>query len=69
LFSLTWRGLFTVNLFLLTLRSTLTFTVMFWDSWEKMCNEKSGILVQPQLAPWSLQCARQHVLENHRVCD
>jgi hypothetical protein len=36
---LTWRGLFTVNLFLLTLWSTLTFTVMFW---EKMCEEKDG---------------------------
>jgi hypothetical protein len=39
-FFLTWRGLFTMNLFLLTLRSTLTFTVTFWDAWEKMCDEK-----------------------------
>jgi hypothetical protein len=32
---LTWRGLFTMNLFLLTLRSTLTFNVTFWDAWRK----------------------------------
>jgi hypothetical protein len=29
-----------VDLFLLTLWSTLTSTVMFWDTWEKICNEK-----------------------------
>jgi hypothetical protein len=40
LFFSVWRGLFTVNLFLLTLQSTLTFTVTFWDAWEKMCDEK-----------------------------
>jgi hypothetical protein len=37
---LMWRGLFIVNLFLLILWSTLTFTVTFWDAWEKMCEEK-----------------------------
>jgi hypothetical protein len=31
--------LFTVNLFLLTLLSTLAFTATFWDAWEKMCDE------------------------------
>jgi hypothetical protein len=31
-----WKGLFTVNSFLLTLWSTLTFTVTFWDTWGKM---------------------------------
>jgi hypothetical protein len=36
----TWRGLFTVNLFLLTLSSTLTFTVAFWDAWEKMWRKR-----------------------------
>jgi hypothetical protein len=36
LFFSTWRGLFTVSLFLLTLRWTL----MFWDAWEKMCDVK-----------------------------
>jgi hypothetical protein len=30
-----------VNLFLLTLRSTLTVTVTFWDAWEKMCDKKN----------------------------
>jgi hypothetical protein len=40
LFFSTWRGLFTVNLFLLTLRSTLIFTVTFWDAWEKLSDEK-----------------------------
>jgi hypothetical protein len=30
------KGIVTVNLFLLTLRSTLT----FWDAWEKMCDKK-----------------------------
>jgi hypothetical protein len=37
----TWRGLFTVNLFLLILWSTLTFTVTFWNTWEKMCDENN----------------------------
>jgi hypothetical protein len=37
---LTWRGSFTMNLFLLTLLSTLTLTVTFWDAWGKMCNER-----------------------------
>jgi hypothetical protein len=69
LFFLTWRGLFIVNLFLLTLRSTLTFTMTFWDAWEKMCDEKPGTLAQPRLAPSSRQCACPHVPENHRVCD
>jgi hypothetical protein len=32
--------LFTMNLFPLTLLSTLTFTVMFWGAWEKMCDKK-----------------------------
>jgi hypothetical protein len=36
----TWRTLFTMNLFLLPLQSILTFTVMFWDAWEKMCDKK-----------------------------
>jgi histone-lysine N-methyltransferase SETMAR len=36
---LTWRGLFNVNLFLLTLWSTQTFTGI-WYTWEKMCNKK-----------------------------
>jgi hypothetical protein len=42
LFFFTWRGLFTMNLCLLTLQSTLTFThtVMFRDAWEKVCDEK-----------------------------
>jgi hypothetical protein len=31
-----WKGLFNMNLFLVTLRSALTFNVMFWDAWEKM---------------------------------
>jgi hypothetical protein len=40
LFFSMWRGVFTIYLFLLTLQSTQTFTVMFRDAWEKMCNEK-----------------------------
>jgi hypothetical protein len=32
--------LFTSNLFLLMLLLTLTFTVMFWHAWEKICDEK-----------------------------
>jgi histone-lysine N-methyltransferase SETMAR len=39
-FFCTWRWLFTVNLFLLTLWSTWTFTVTFRDAWEKMCDKK-----------------------------
>jgi hypothetical protein len=39
LFFSTWRELFTMNSFLLTLLSTLTFTVMFQDASEKTCNE------------------------------
>jgi hypothetical protein len=47
-----WRELLTMNLFLLTLRSNLTFTVMFWDAWENMCvHEKTGTWMQPQPAP------------------
>jgi hypothetical protein len=34
-FFFTWRELFTTNLFLLTLRSTLTFPLKFWDAREK----------------------------------
>jgi hypothetical protein len=64
-----WRGLVTMNFFLLTLRSTLTFTVTFWDTWHKMCDEKTGTSVQPQLAPLSQQRACPHVPENNRVCD
>jgi hypothetical protein len=44
LFSSMWRGLFTVNLFLLTLRSILTFTVRFWDAWEKICEQNLELL-------------------------
>jgi hypothetical protein len=68
LFFSTWRSLFTMNLLLLTLQSTLTFKLTFWDSWEKMCSEKDGTLAQPQLAP-SRQHTRPHIPENHRVCD
>jgi hypothetical protein len=61
-----WRGLFCVNLFLLTLQSTLTFTVMFWDAWEKMCDDKDrnfGITTTgsfitttcPPIHPWKPQ--------------
>jgi histone-lysine N-methyltransferase SETMAR len=64
-----WTGLITMTLFLLTLWSTLTFTLTFWDTWEKMCDKKTGTLVQPQLAPSSWQRACLHVRENHRVCD
>jgi galactitol-specific phosphotransferase system IIC component len=63
------KGLFTVNVFLLTLQSTLTFTVMFWDTWEKMYGEKTGTLAQPQVAPSSQQRTCPHVSENHTVCD
>jgi hypothetical protein len=35
-----WRGLFIMNLFLITLWSTLTFTVTFWVTREKTCDEK-----------------------------
>jgi hypothetical protein len=38
--SSTRRRLFTVNLILLTMQSTLTFTVTFWDAWEKICDKK-----------------------------
>jgi hypothetical protein len=68
LFFSTWRGFFTFNLFLLTLRSTLTFThiVMFWDAWEKMCDEKHRnfgatttgsfiITIRPPRHPWKPQ--------------
>jgi hypothetical protein len=64
---LTRRGLFIVNLFLLTLWATLTFTVTFWKSERKCVMRKTGTLAQPQLAP--LQRARPHVPENHGVCD
>jgi hypothetical protein len=37
---LTWRVLLTMNLFFLTLQSTLTVTVTFWYTWEEMCDEK-----------------------------
>jgi hypothetical protein len=55
-----WRGLFTMNLFLLTLWSTLTSTVMFWDAWEKTCDEKTTTVAQSQLAPSSRQCTPPH---------
>jgi hypothetical protein len=59
-------GLFTMNLFLLTLRSTLTSAVMFWDSCEKMCNEKDQnfgatttgsffTTTRPPTCPWKPQ--------------
>jgi hypothetical protein len=62
----TGRGPFTVNLFLLTLRSTLPFTVMFWDAWEKMCDEKDRnfgatttgyfiMTMHPPTRPWKPQ--------------
>jgi hypothetical protein len=38
-FFLTWRGLFTINLFL-TLWSNLTLTVTFWDAWEKVWQKR-----------------------------
>jgi hypothetical protein len=57
-----------VNLFLLTLRSTLTFTrtVTFWGAWQKMCDEKdrnfgattSGSFImttRPPTCPWKPQ--------------
>jgi hypothetical protein len=54
-----------MNLFLLTLWSTLTFTVMFWDAWEKMCDEKgwkfgvttTGSITKtcPPKCPWNPQ--------------
>jgi hypothetical protein len=68
-FFLTWRGLFSVNLFLLTLRSTITFTATFVTLERKCATKKTRTLVQPQLAPSSWQCACPHVPENHRVCD
>jgi hypothetical protein len=39
-FFLAVKGIVHREFFLLTLRSTLTFTATFWDAWEKMCNEK-----------------------------
>jgi hypothetical protein len=64
-FFLTWRGLFTMNLFLLTLQSTLTFTVMFWYAWGKMCDKRgrnfgasttgSFIMTCPPTRPWKPQ--------------
>jgi hypothetical protein len=64
----TWRGLFTVNFFLLTIRSTLASIVTFWDAWENVRRKKTGTLVQPQLAP-SSQRARPHVPENQFVTN
>jgi hypothetical protein len=57
-----------VNLFLLTLWSTLTFTVTFLDAWEKICNEKdqnfgattTGSFIMTMRLPMSLKT---------RVCD
>jgi hypothetical protein len=49
-----WRGLFTVNLFLLTLRSTLTFYCDVLSCMrENVRRKKTGTLAQPQLAPSS----------------
>jgi hypothetical protein len=47
---LTWRGSFTVNLFLLKLGSTLTFTVTFETLERKCATKKTRTLAQPQLA-------------------
>jgi hypothetical protein len=65
-FFFTRTGLFTVNLFLLTLWSTLTFTATFWGAWEKMCDKKdwnfgattTGSFIMtmcPPTHPWKLQ--------------
>jgi hypothetical protein len=59
----TWRGSFTVNLFLLTLWSTLTFTLTFWDAWQRICDVKGrkfgaattgSITTLPPTRPWKL---------------
>jgi hypothetical protein len=50
--------LFNVNLFLLTLRSTVT----FWDAWEEMCDQRNRNFGATTTAP-SSQCARPHVPE------
>jgi hypothetical protein len=65
LFFSMWRGLFTVNLFLLTCWSTVTITrtVTFWGTWEKMGNAKdqnfgattTGSFIttmHPPICPW-----------------
>jgi hypothetical protein len=57
-----WRGLFIVNLLLLTLWPTVT----FWDAWGKICNEKYGnfgaittgsfiTTTHPNICPWKPQ--------------
>jgi hypothetical protein len=52
--------LFTVNLFLLTLWSTLTFTVMFWDTWEKTCDEKDQNFGTTTTGSFIMMCLPTH---------
>jgi hypothetical protein len=56
-----WRGLFTTNLFLLTLQSTMTFTVTFWDAWETICDEKDRNLGATTTGPYiTITCPPTH---------
>jgi hypothetical protein len=65
LFFSTQMGLYTMTLFLLTLWSTLTFTVTFWDAWEEMYDKNdrkfgatttgSITTMRPPTHPWKPQ--------------